>query len=139
MTPAIDVAGPDEAGVAATNELLRIARDLGLPVEAVNQSAAFFLHAIPDWRNRLHVLLVGSSARVLVPDVALFVELKLGRLSPSDLEDGLERIALARSRDDDVDDQRLLALISAQRDGRFNPDRLARLDVLRRVLEQPPA
>lgn len=139
VTLDIDVAGPDDAGAAATNELLRIALDLGLPVEAVNQSAAFFLRAVPDWRDRLHVLHVGSLARVLVPDVALFVQLKLGRLSQSDLEDCVARIALARSAGDDFDDERLLALISAQRDGCTDPGRLTRLDALQTAVDRPGA
>ncbi len=128
----IDVAGPDDAGAAATNELLRIALELGLPVEAVNQSGAFFLREFPGWREQLDVIHRGPSATILVPDATLYVLLKLGRLSESDLQDSVARIRMARSGGGDVDRGRVLAAIAAEEQRGAVSPRKSRLSALRR-------
>ena len=67
--------------------LMLAAEELGLPVEAVNSAADFFLERIPGWRNRLELHLEGRSARIYRPDPTLFLLLKSRRLSEQDLAD----------------------------------------------------
>jgi hypothetical protein len=74
--------------------LMDIARDIGLPVEAINQAAAYFLEKIPNWRDQLVVVQRGKSANFFRPNLILFLRLKLARLSESDLADCLEMLRL---------------------------------------------
>ena len=53
ITLDIDIAGPETATNRETLELMNIADELDLPVESINQAAAFFLHRIPGWNDRL--------------------------------------------------------------------------------------
>jgi hypothetical protein len=72
------------------------ARDLGLPVEALNSAADFFVHRIPDWRRQIEPFRTGKSGRVFRPSPTLFLILKLRRLSTRDLDDCLELLRRCR-------------------------------------------
>lgn len=102
----------DLVGMAGTQgerfALMQLASDAGLPVEAVNSAADFFVRKIVDWRDQLVPLRVGR-ATIYRPNATLFLLLKLERLSESDLDDctGLlahcavtgEAVDVARVRD----------------------------------------
>lgn len=64
VTHDVDVAAPDGAAL----DLFRIAEDLGMPPEAVNLAASFFLHRIPEWPEHLILVREGSAGRVYRPD-----------------------------------------------------------------------
>jgi len=133
----IDIAGPKSAGNRELLEVLAIADELGLAVEAINQSAAFFLHRVPGWQDNLVEVARGSAGRVMRPDATLFVLLKLGRLSESDLLDCLAMLRLAEAQNERPDRARLVAEIASQRAGRdVSAGRLARLEALRSALSE---
>ena len=69
--------------------LMELAASEGLPIEAVNSAADFFVRRVPDWRSHLLELHRGKNAIVYRPDATLFLRLKIGRLSEVDLEDCL--------------------------------------------------
>jgi hypothetical protein len=79
--------------------LMEAAERLGLPIEAVNSAADFFVRRIADWEQRIEVLHRGRRATIYRPDATLLILLKLGRLSERDLLDcfaAIERCAADR-------------------------------------------
>ncbi len=69
--------------------LLGLAGDLGLPVEALNSAADFFVERIPKWTDEIEVLRTGKRGTVYRPSPTLFLLLKIRRLSAEDLADCL--------------------------------------------------
>jgi hypothetical protein len=67
--------------------LMEAADQLGLPIEAVNSAADFFVHRIRGWEREIEVLHVGARATIYRPNATLLVLLKVGRLSERDLLD----------------------------------------------------
>jgi hypothetical protein len=61
----------DLVGIAGTGAdrlaLLGLATDLGLPVEALNSAADYFVYRIPDWREHLPLLRTGKAGRIFRP------------------------------------------------------------------------
>jgi hypothetical protein len=95
ITLDIDLASHDlDSSQRSTIILMDIARDIGLPVEAINPTAAYFLEKIPNWRHQLFLVQGGKSANFFRPNLILFLRLKLVRLSESDLADCLEMVRL---------------------------------------------
>ncbi len=81
----VPVRGPKDARMA----LLRLAADLGLPVEALNSAADFFVERIPRWTSEIELLRKGKRGTVYRPSPTLFLLLKIRRLSEEDLADCL--------------------------------------------------
>ncbi len=131
VTADIDIAAPDDANVDQLNELLRIARDLGLPVESINQTGAFFLRDIPGWRDELVALHRGTGATILVPNATLYVLTKVERLTESDLDDCVAILRLARQSGEQVDTKRLCGAVDACLGASPSPARKKRLRSLR--------
>jgi hypothetical protein len=92
VTVDIDVAGPDTVKQQHVLKLMKIAEGLGLAPEAVNQAGAFFLHKIKGWEKHLVLIQEGKKGRVFRPNLNLFIRLKIGRLSESDLGDCIKMI-----------------------------------------------
>jgi hypothetical protein len=67
--------------------MFALAKDLGLPVEALNTAADFFVERIPGWKDELETLRRGKRGTVFRPSATLFLLLKLERLSERDLAD----------------------------------------------------
>jgi len=86
----------DIVGIAGTGAdrlaLFGLAEGLGLPVEALNSAAEFFVQKIPDWSEQVELFRAGQCGRVFRPSPTLFLLLKLGRLSSQDLEDCLDLV-----------------------------------------------
>lgn len=76
-------------------QLMDFALAHGVPLEAVNSAADFFLRRFPDWRDQLEILHAGAHARILRPTPTLFLLLKAGRMSEADLGDCLALLNLA--------------------------------------------
>lgn len=81
VTMDIDIAPPSKASQ------MEMAQELGLPIEAINQTGAFFLHRLAGWENSIIEVRAGKTSRFYRPDVNLFIKLKAGRLTEQDLED----------------------------------------------------
>jgi len=96
VTLDIDIVGPKESDQEAIFKLMEIAEQIGVPVEAINQAGAYFLHKIKKWESKLVPLYSGSSARIFRPNVTLFLLLKMARLTESDLSDCLEFLRFAK-------------------------------------------
>jgi hypothetical protein len=131
----------DLVGLAGTGadrlSLLGLAADLGLPVEALNSAADYFVHQIPDWTDQIVVFRTGAAGRVYRPTPTLFLLLKLGRLSGRDLEDCLELLRRCRQEGLEVDTRRVgseLAALAPVPDSA----RMARRQRLQAAIEELP-
>ena len=88
---------------ASVLELMRLSEELHLPIETVNQAGLYFLEKISDYRECLIVLKKSETATIYRPNVSLFVRLKIGRLSESDLSDCIELIRFAKKSGEEID------------------------------------
>ena len=78
----------------------------GLPVEAVNSAADYFVQKIDGWRAELQPFRSGARGKIHRPSPTLFLLLKVGRLSAQDLADceallaraAADRLSIDRSR-----------------------------------------
>jgi len=127
----------DVMGLGGTAEeryaLMELAIELGLPVEAVNSAADFFVHRVEGWRNEIEVLRSGSRSTIYRPTVTLFVLLKMARLSEQDLEDCRAALAHARAVDAPLNLARLssrLAELQTTEDEGLRTRRLALAQML---------
>lgn len=107
VTVDIDIAGPVKSTQAEMLILMEISENLGLPIEAVNQAGAFFLHKIPNWEESLVEIHRGKKATIFRPNVNLFIRLKIARLSEADLEDCLVFLEFARAKGEFIDTKTL--------------------------------
>ena len=98
-------------GGAERRHLLYLSDDLGLPIEAVNSAADFFVERIKGWRDEIELLLTGAKGRIFRPTATLFLLLKARRLSPIDLTDCLTQIRSSREAGRALDAARVLRLL----------------------------
>ncbi len=112
-TQDIDLAGPPKATTADSLALMEIAESLGLPIEAVNQAAAFFLHKISGWDKEIILLHTGSKAKIYRPTATLYILLKINRLSETDLDDCIKMIHYAKTHKETLDKKRIHKIIHA--------------------------
>lgn len=89
-------------------DLMRFAARSGLPVEALNSAADFFVREIDGWEGDMEVFVEGRKGIVYRPTPTLFVLLKAGRLSSQDLDDILAMIDHARTHGLYLDVPRIL-------------------------------
>jgi len=133
----IDVAGPTDLPMAATLAVMEIAQELGLPVESVNQAGAFFLRRVDGWEQRLVLVRRGRKGSVWRPDATLFILLKLGRLTETDLQDCLDVLALPEREREPVDSDSVCTAVRAQLRRKHGRERKRRLQKLLVALSAP--
>lgn len=110
QTEDIDLAGPINATQADILTLMSLAESLGLPVEAINQAGAFFLHKVNGWEAKLILIHKGSAGEIYRPNLELYFELKFARLTESDTEDCLSYLRYALSHKEPFDARTLIDL-----------------------------
>ncbi len=134
VTTDIDFVPLKTAGNDQSLELMKICEELGLPIETVNGAASFFLQKISDFRSHL-VLIQEGSAKVFRPSVMLFLQLKLARLSESDLQDCLEILKVKSSELLSPERRSLMRMIEKLRAASGDREKQIRYDSLRTALE----
>ena len=134
VTVDIDIAKVDKSGSDQTLELMEIAEDLNLPVETINQAGAFFLHRIPNWQSKLVLVSESKTARILRPNGTLFLQLKIARLSTSDLSDCLVMIKHCAKSGEALDIDLLLKAIERETRNSTVRERADRLQLLKSKL-----
>ena len=67
-----------------------LAHSLGLPVECINGAALFFLEKTKGYKNELILMHEWKGGRIFRPNLFLFFQLKLSRLSETDAQDCIE-------------------------------------------------
>lgn len=139
VTTDIDFVGLSKPTQEETLKLMEISEKLGLPIESINQAAAYFLFKIPNFKQHLVILERTQKTTVYRPDMILYVELKLPRLSESDLMDCIEYIKFSKSNKElpaEGDAKKLLQKIEKQIRSSHSAERTARLSKLRASLQQ---
>jgi len=134
VTHDIDIVGPKDARQSDTLKLMQIALDLALPVESINQAAAFFLFKVSNWQNQIVLIHKGAHARIFRPNATLFIQLKIARMSESDSEDILGMIAFAAAEDESIDTPHLISLIEQLAHATENTAIVQRLEHVRKAL-----
>jgi hypothetical protein len=121
-------------GLSGTPEerlaLMQFAQEMGLPIEAVNSAADFFVRRIPGWQGEIEIFRTGLKCRIYRPTPTLFLLLKIDRLSEQDLGDCLATIVKARGAGLRLDSERVLSALEAL------PPSDAALEERRRSLRQ---
>ena len=130
ITVDIDISGPDTADMEQTIALMKIAEDLGLPVEAINLAGGLFLRRIPGWEQNLVEVHRGPQATLHVPDTTLFLLLKLARLTEIDLDDCLAMLQLSRQCGSSLDSERIVGAIHESLGAEAPPGKRQRLESL---------
>jgi hypothetical protein len=108
---------------------------LGLPVEAVNSAADFFVHRIPGWRDEIEVLRQYTNCVFYRPTSTLFILLKMGRLSEQDLLDCIAVIEKARVELLRFDERRIIVAIQTLPETE-DENLIRRREELRKVFER---
>jgi hypothetical protein len=107
----------DLIGLAGTSAerlaLMSLAASAGVPVEAVNSAADFFVRKIDGWRNELVPLVQGSRATIYRPNATLFLLLKLERLTAVDLDDCIALLDHCAVTGEAVDFERVLSRLAS--------------------------
>lgn len=107
-TKDIDIVGPKDSSQMDTLLIMEIAQSLGLPIEAINQAAAFFLYRISDWEKNIVLIYKGHKASVFRPNATLYILLKLKRFSEGDYEDCLNMIEFSKNKKESIRKQKIL-------------------------------
>ncbi|MBI3018818.1 MAG: hypothetical protein HYY61_02890 [Deltaproteobacteria bacterium] len=110
-TQDIDIVGPSSSTQKDTLTLMEIAQSLGLPIEAINQAASFFLYKIPNWEKELVLIHKSPKASIFRPSATLYILLKLKRLSETDFEDCMKMIEYAKIHKESIDKKRIQKII----------------------------
>ncbi|MGK5085192.1 hypothetical protein WDW37_18035, partial [Bdellovibrionota bacterium FG-1] len=135
VTTDIDLAGLGTKEQSQTLELMRIAEDLGLPVESINQAAAYFLMKQQPFDHHLILLHRGKKAEIWRPDLFLFLTLKIGRLTESDLTDCLEMVKREGLLSQD-ETQKIKKLIRNEQKKSIEKEKQTRLERLAQALDK---
>jgi hypothetical protein len=107
----------DLVGLGGTPEerlqVMELAEEVGLPIEALNSAADFFVRRISGWREEIELFRTGPRARLFRPTPTLFLLLKIGRLSEQDLADCRSLIQKAQREGLQIDHTRVMAALDA--------------------------
>ncbi len=87
LTSDIDLCSVDELSNEKRISLMKLAEQAGLSIEAINPAADYFLKQIPNWKNSLVVLQKGPKGNLYRPSLELYIRLKLGRGTHTDIKD----------------------------------------------------
>lgn len=117
--------------------LMRIAEELDLPIETVNQAGLYFLEKIPDYQKHLIVLRRGKNATIYRPDVNLFLRLKMERMTDSDLSDCLAFLKYAKKMGEKIESKNLFQVLDrVLAHSKKTEMRTLRLEKLRQEIER---
>ncbi len=99
----------DMVGAQGTNaerlHLMEVADAEGLPVEAVNSAADFYVRRVQGWNREVVELRRGPKATIYRPTATVYLLLKLRRLSEQDLDDCSSLLAWCAARSDETVDR----------------------------------
>lgn len=112
-TTDIDICPLNEMTNEMRLNLMTIASKSGLPVEAINPSADFFLRQIPNWKSSLVLFKSGKKGNLFRPSLELYLKLKLNRASDTDIEDCIRFIEWHQKKSIPIDSNSLKELLKS--------------------------
>lgn len=93
--------------------LMNVAIKSGLPIEAINPSADFFLRQIPHWKSALVLLKPGKKGNIFRPSLELYLKLKLNRGSDTDIKDCLSFIEWHKKNSLEIDTENIKHILKS--------------------------
>lgn len=93
-------------------QLMDLALNAGLPVEAINPSADFFLRQIPNWKSALIPFKKGKMGLIYRPSLELYLKLKLNRGTDSDIQDCVSFIKWHKENSLAIDQEKTTEVLS---------------------------
>ena len=93
---------------------MKIAEDLGLPIESINQAGAHFLYKIPNYTKNLVLLYKGKRATIYRPNTMLFFQLKIPRLLESDFQDCFQFLRFAKKTKEKIDKKSIEKMLNQE-------------------------
>lgn len=134
VTYDIDFVSKSDSSNTELLKLFKVAEKLNLPVETINSSAGFFLRKIPKWEANIVILFQSKSCTIYRPNVNLFIELKINRMSESDLLDCQSMLSFALKTNEKIKTEFLIKKIKNLNDG--NKSVLSRREKLIQMLSK---
>ncbi len=92
-------------------ELMDLAIKAGLPIEAINPSADFFLRQIPNWKSAIVPFKKGLKGTIFRPSLELYLKLKLNRGTDSDIQDCVSFIKWHKKNLLEIDSEKIRHLL----------------------------
>jgi hypothetical protein len=131
----IDLIGLGATESAQTLELMTIAESLSLPVDTINQAAAFFLNKVGYRESDLLLLHEGDNAKMFRPSAVLYIKLKSARMTESDFIDCKNYFSFCEKNGDFVDKKIIATTIARALKNSASEEVQARLHDLKRALK----
>jgi hypothetical protein len=121
---------------SALLNLMQLTEKLGLPIDTINSAGFYFLEKISNYSQQMVVLRRGKTATIFRPNINLFLRLKMGRLTESDLSDCLQFMKIASKLKESIDPL-IPKLIEVElRIHAMNKEKLQRLTELQRAVSK---
>ncbi len=140
VTYDIDLAALADVSQSETLALMEAAESIGLPIEAVNTAAAYFLLRINDFKKHLLPLFEGKNLKIFRPDVELYWRLKLSRLSETDALDCIRYLEVTQRRGETINRKALIrALDEAETPKDVGTMKRRRIEQLRKRFSENPS
>ena len=111
ITVDIDLVSLGKSSQGEMLEIMKLAADLGLPVETINSAGSYFFAKVPHSETDLVLLHQGKWARIFRPGATLFLILKVARMSESDFLDCIEWIKRMKTLKEPIDAKRVALAI----------------------------
>lgn len=129
----IDLIGLGKMENAQILELMELAEVLGLNPETINPAATIFLKKIDYKKEDLIILYKGSKATMYRPSLKLYWQLKMNRLSETDLQDCEQYLAACKKAEDKLNLPELFEHIQIRLKEETSKEKLHRLKALARL------
>jgi len=126
----IDFVAEDTESTNQTLLLMGIAEQLKLPVETINQTGAYFLKKIPDYKERLILMKQGKQASIFRPELDLYIELKANRLTETDLQDCFSYLKFCKKKKEKFDSKKTISFLKKRIRSEKNIEKTNRLKAL---------
>ncbi len=131
-TQDIDFIGLGPRERAAQLELMAIAEELELPIESINQAAGYYLEKLKTLPSDFLPIRSNKRIQIFRPSFRLYLELKIQRLSESDLLDLIEYLDFCQANGDSLAKSSLENLVNdhLKRKPPSSPGNKGRLKIL---------
>lgn len=115
-------------------ELMNLADNLDLNIEAINQAADFFLQKIKFDESDLVILQQSKNCKIFRPSASLYLRLKMARLTESDLQDAIEYFKFCRRSKDDIKIKDIKNALRKEQQKKPTEEKLIRLNMLEELV-----
>ena len=108
--------------------VFNLAEALKLPIESVNLAASYFLLKMKDYEHNLILIHETQSFALYRPNLFLYLQLKLKRLSQTDLEDCLSYIRYTKKKKEPFKESEIMKLLQTHKDSLVEIEKKRRVE-----------